>query len=164
MKLFQRYALLIVFLIGIIIFKLGIYQHNTIQINTLSIHKPFAYRFTSTPVNGNTKYGLLKDYLGLNSIFELKDGDSLFFTLEYIFFKKNIGFMIDKKENNFKLFMLGFQNNLESLQHEKKCFYKLQITKDYTEIYGIIKNEDMIFTITGPDKDVIYALKDNICK
>lgn len=155
---------ILVFFIGLILLeRIGLYQNTNINIDNISIKKPFGYRYSSVPIEDKyTKTTFLYNYLGLISSFKLQNSKALILNFKSITGNKYlVTFRTSKHEE--RTFMYYYNENKVNFFNLNQCIYELDNTKDRYNILGLIKNTNISFSLYGNNNENVQEMLSDIC-
>lgn len=153
--------LILIFVILLLIFELGLYQNKIITVKDVSFEKPFFYRMQLIKINNEEDISFdIKNYLALNSEFEIKE--SLLFIFKKFYTLETISLLLTYSPNE--------NNKFQIIKN--KYFENCLLNDDYREsknknlygIDGLIKKSNIHFILKGNNKNDLIKLRDNLCK
>lgn len=135
--------LILILFIILLIYKIGLYQSSIININDISISKPFGYRYSSLFND--------PDIIGLNTKFNLSEKNfSLFIIFEQNIFNERIIISFKKMSNIEKKYLK------KSINDNGKICSKIKITDTNNNYSFIYKFDLRIDVVSNAEKDLRY--------
>jgi len=166
MKLSNKKYVYVSIIIILLFTNINLYKNTTVSVGDTVLHKPSFYRLISTPSKkNNSDYELFKHYMGMESYFEFKEGSLVLLQYKHLFLDADVGILVRYQNILSELGMRAIKMNMKNIINEQNCFYEYSIDKNNRhEISGFYKSKNISFSIISHSKEIIFNLKDDICK